>query len=143
MTMQKKTKVTLTVLGAVVLVLAIAATVWFTRPVSVDYGESDIYTSQEIASAVDCVKADFVSFSLQGCRLFSLSYAGDQKSLRETETQFRYGRRPYDEFIVIDSAFLSPLFGGGGWNNGSMYYWSWILGRKAGGSWVVVDKGYA
>lgn len=48
----------------------------------------------------------------------------------------------YEEYIVIDSAFRSPIFGGGGWSAARIYTWNWILGRNAGGEWVVIDKGY-
>lgn len=103
------------------------------------YKSSDIYSQEEIKSAVECVKDDFKS--LHGCKLYSLSYAGDEQTQRETERQLRHESQ-YEEYIVIDSAFRSPIFGGGGWSAARIYTWNWILGRNAGGEWVVIDKGY-
>ena len=100
---------------------------------------SDIYSQEDIKSAVECVKKDFRS--LRGCKLYSLSYAGDEQVQRETERQLRQDSQ-YEEYIVIDSAFRSPIFGGGAWSAARIYTWGWILGRNAGGEWVVIDKGY-
>lgn len=124
--------VTALVLAAVILFFAV-------KPVSCKYAESDLYTQNDIKTAMDCVKTDFKS--LHGCRLFSLSYSGDAKSLRETEYRMKHGPQ-YDGYIVIDSVFLSPLSGAGAWNNGEIYTWSWTLGRNTGGEWTVIDRGY-
>ena len=124
-----------------VTVLALAAIVGYIslKPVSVSYSDSDIFSEEALQSAVACVKEDFKA--LKGCKLFALSYNGDETTLRETERQLRHGS-PYDEYIVIDSKFLSPVFGGGGWNARRIYTWNWILGRSVGGEWVVIDRGY-
>ena len=106
------------------------------RPVSVDLGESDIFTEEERQSAVECVKKDFASY--HGCKLYALTYSGDVQSLRETGYRLGSG---YDEFIVIRAVFLSPIFGGGAWSAARIYDWSWTLGRNAGGEWVVIDRG--
>ena len=108
------------------------------KPISVNISDSDIFTEEDINKAVECVKVDFAS--LQGCKLFSLSYNGDTHSLREKEYQLKQGSE-YDEYIVIDSVFLSPIFGGGAWNACRIYSWSWILGRYVDGEWVVIDRG--
>ena len=126
------------------IVIAVALTIagivlfWALKPVSVNISESDIFTEEDINRAIECVKEDFKS--LHGCKLYSLSYTGDTLSLREKEYQLEYGSK-YDEYIVIKSVFLSPIFGGGAWNAGSIYDWYWILGRNTGGEWVVIDKG--
>lgn len=123
----------------VVLILAAIAIILSVKPVAVDYKSSDIYSQEEIKNAVECVMDDFKS--LHGCKLFSLSYAGDEQIRRETERQLRQENR-YEEYIVIDSAFRSPILGGGGWSAARIYTWGWILGRNVGGEWVVIDKGY-
>ena len=132
-------KKAITIITAVVLTLAAVIVFTSVKPITVDYKNSDIYSQEEIKSAVECVKDDFKS--LHGCKLYSLSYAGDEQVQRETA--YRLERESqYEEYILIDSVFRSPIFGGGGWNSDDIYTWHWILGRNAGGEWVVIDKGY-
>ncbi len=136
----KKTKKKyLTVLLAIGLILIAIVLYFVLKPVSVTYSESDIFTEEDLKKAVECVKKDFQS--LQGCKLYSLAYNGDVRSLRETEYQLKHEPQ-YDEYIVIDSVFLSPLSGGGAWSRASIYTWLWILGRNTGGEWIVIDRGY-
>ena len=132
-------KKALTIITAVVLTLATIIVFMSVKPITVDYKNSDIYSQEEIKSAVECVKDDFKS--LHGCKLYSLSYAGDERIQLETERQLRQDSQ-YEEYIVIDSAFRSPIFGGGGWSAARIYTWNWILGRNDEGEWVVIDKGY-
>lgn len=132
-------KKAITIITAVVLTLAAVIVYTSVKPITVDYKNSDIYLQEEIKSAVECVKDDFKS--LHGCKLYSLSYAGDEQV--QWETEYRLERESqYEEYILIDSVFRSPIFGGGGWNSDDIYTWHWILGRNAGGEWVVIDKGY-
>jgi len=132
-------KKAITIITAVVLTLAAVIVFTSVKSITVDYKNSDIYSQEEIKSAVECVKDDFKS--LHGCKLYSLSYAGDEQVQRETA--YRLERESqYEEYILIDSVFRSPIFGGGGWNSDDIYTWHWILGRNAGGEWVVIDKGY-
>ena len=139
--MKKKTfpKMLVMIIAAAMLILAAVVIVMSIKPVTVNYKSSDIYSEEEIKAAVQCVKDDFKS--LQGCKLYSLSYAGDEQVQRETERQLRQESQ-FEEYIVIDSAFRSPINGGGAWNAASIYTWNWILGRNAGEEWVVIDKGY-
>lgn len=113
------------------------------RPVEVrlEQGVSAMYTSEEINKAYDAVIKDFEN--LKGCRLYALSYAGDERSRQEAEYRHReYAGEPYADYIDIDSEFRSPLFGTSAWNNNTIYTWHWILGREEDGDWVVLDKGY-
>ncbi len=127
-----------TILFAIVLALAAVVLYLAVKPVSLKLGESDLFTEDDIKSAMECVVEDFKS--LQRCKLFSLTYPGDAKSLREKEYQIKNGPQ-YDEYIVIHSVFLPPISGGGAWQKG-LYTWDWILGRNDGGAWTVISKGY-
>jgi hypothetical protein len=125
-------------------VLLIFALVMFfdSRPVTTvyhDWSESTIYTDDDIAAAADAVEACFIT--MDGCKLYSLTYAGDEKSRQELAYINQFGN--YDHCIVFDSVFRSPLFGGGGWTAHEIYTWNWYLGRTNGGEWEVVQKGYA
>lgn len=113
-----------------------ALAVFYAVPVKKDPGYSNIYEAGEISDAVDEVEKKFAEF--KGCKLFALKYAGDEESARENESV-----ENYDETIVIDSVFLSPLFGGGAWNAHSIYTWHFILARTYGGEWQIVNYGYA
>ena len=122
--------------AAVAAVLAIAVGALYLKPVSVELGESAYYSEAERQAAVDAVKEKFKT--LDGCKLFKLSYAGDEESRNE----FDYDEQ-YDEAIVINSVFLSPLTARGAWEAHEIYTWHFLLMRKAGGGWVLLTYGYA
>jgi len=134
--MKKKICIAIAILLAVIVLACVSTIVYvYNKPVTVDLGSSDLYASSEIQSAIDIVKEEFNE--LEGCKLFSLSYAGDEDSLKE----FDYND-DYDEAIVINSKFLSPVFGGGGWNSHEIYTWHFILMREKGGEWHLLTYGY-
>ena len=110
-------------------------------PASVNYGSSEIFTRVELEEAAAAVKADFTK--MQGCKLFSLKYAGDEVSLGQLEYANEYlsGGEPYTDSIVFDSVFHPPVFGRGAWDH-HMYYWSWTLVRTENDGWTVLTKGY-
>ena len=129
------------VLATVLLVFA-GIMLFDSRPVTTVYhdgSESTIYTDDQIAAAADAVEASFKT--MDGCKLYSLTYAGDERSRQELAYINQFG--DYDQCIVFDSVFRSPLFGGGGWTAHEIYTWNWYLGRTNGGEWEVVQKGYA
>ena len=113
------------------------------RPVSVKYGTSQLYSAAEMAQAVEVIQADFATLS--GCRLYSLTYAGDERCRQELEYANRDSapEERYAACIVFDSVFRSPPDAEGAWEANALYYWSWILARTANGAWVVINKGYA
>ena len=130
-----KKKLLIAAAAAALLLAAAVGFVWF-RPVSVDLGRSELYSEAERQAAVDTVREKFKE--LDGCRLFRLRYAGDDDSLRE----FDYSEQ-YDEAIVINSVFLSPLTSRGSWEAHEIYTWHFILMRQTGGEWVLLTYGYA
>ncbi|MBR4880600.1 MAG: hypothetical protein IKU19_01625, partial [Clostridia bacterium] len=102
--------------------------------------ESDIYTEDEILSAVAVIEKDFET-GWQGCVLNEIYYAGDEKS---KEYQDWADRNDADEALVLLSSFYvdesCPI---GSLNKGNIYSnWMWILVRTDGGEWVHVDHGY-
>ena len=113
------------------------------RGVAVDLGASGIYPAEELEQAVAVVKADFAE--LAGCTLYSLKYAGDERSRQELE-EANKGLAPderYTACAVFDSVFRSPVAGGGAWEADELYYWSWILVKTGDGNWIVLTRGYA
>lgn len=110
-----------------------------TDDVIVEFGESELYTRQEIATAVGIVKTEFVSY--EDCVLHSLSYAGDEVSQKELEHQRSQRDTDFSHCIVLDSSFHSPKYGGGAWNADFEYEWIWIIVKEAGGDWYLLDRG--
>ena len=103
--------------------------------VKLDIADSEIYSVEEREAAINSVIQKFEDFN--GCKLYSLTYAGDQKSNMETE-YLNDGRKCID----IDSSFRSPIFGGGGWDSNEIYTWHWVCAQNTDGSWEVVNYGY-
>ena len=135
--MKKKTVVIACALAlAAVAALAGAVFAFYHLPPKTDPGCSKIYTADEILSAEKAVKEKFKD--LNGCKLFALTYAGDEASLSEYDYS-----EDYDQAIVINSVFLSPLFGGGAWNAHEIYTWHFLLMRSQGGEWKLLTYGYA
>ncbi len=122
--------------GAAVLALLIgiaAFQLFDSRPVTElyhDWSQSSIYTDDQIAAAADAVQAEYRD-ELRGCKLYSLTYAGDEVSAEELAYINEFGN--YDKCNVFKSMFRSPIIGGGGWNANDIYRWSWDLGRVNGG----------
>ena len=113
------------------------------RPLSVDYGTSQMHSVEEMELAVAAVKADFAQ--MEGCKLYSLKYAGDERCRQELEYANKElsQEERYTDCIVFDSIFRSPVAGGGAWEPNKLYRWSWILAKKGNGAWIVINKGYA
>ena len=106
------------------------------------YGESEMYSERDMDRAVDEIMDSFGK--MRGCVMYSLEYAGDEKSLSELDycNSLEEGGE-FDQCIVFKSTFRSPINGGGAWEENEMYYWTWTLARKDGGSWKLLTWGYA
>lgn len=101
--------------------------------------ESEIYSEEDIAAAIDTIKKEFKSW--KGCTLTEIYYAGDDKS---KDHQDWADRNKADEVIVLLSSFDVDSSGGNGSLNPNSTYdnWMWILVRTNGGQWQHVDHGY-
>lgn len=112
--------------------------------VKIDLGESEIYSEDDIQSAIDVILADFEK-DWEGCELKMISYAGDEES--QFETDYYLGENKYydaDEAIVLVSDFYARNPSDNSGLNSPFDYngWSWILVRTEGGTWRHVDHGY-
>ena len=106
------------------------------------YENSEIYTSDDINSAMAQTKKEFKKY--KGCTLETITYAGDDAALDlkkggERKVLFKN----YDEFIVIETDFKvdqtkENAFDGVGY----FYQWQWIFGRYENGNWKLVNEGY-
>ena len=104
--------------------------------------ESLLYSHEIIQSAAEMVEDQINSW--QGCKLYSIEYAGDDlckeelsycNSLNSTNTAFF-------QCIVFRTKFRSPLLRGGAWNPNRVYDWSWYLARTEEGNWELLTWGY-
>ncbi len=102
---------------------------------SIVYDTSEIYSEDRIENALEIVKSKLNEFD--GCIIISLSYAGDDISLREANN------RDYENIVVIKTLFISSLKAKGAWEPHSLYEWTFILGCHSEENWQIIDYGYA
>lgn len=101
---------------------------------------SNVYTQEEITSAVDVVLSEFAR-SWSGCTLTEIGYAGDEALSRNQDYLTRYDAA--DVLVLLSSFNVDSSGGDGSLEPNSTYKkWSWILVRTSGGDWQLVDHGY-
>jgi len=138
-----KMKMTFAVILSLCLVMFCGCSKASTDSFSVDYGKSEIYSQQDMDSAIDVIEKQFSSW--EGCELHSISYASDEISKDNVDycNELR-ADAGYDECIVFESAFHSPKNGGGAWTPDEEYTgWNWYLARNDNGAWTLLTNGYA
>jgi len=104
-----------------------------------DYS-SEIYTDDEIKSAID-VTLDYFKKNFEDCSLIEITYLGDDEL---DGWQDFAERNNADDVMVLVSSFKVGASGGDGSLNPNDTYmnWKWILVRTNGGKWEHVDHGY-
>ena len=111
--------------------------------VSYDYGDSKLYTEEELKEAAIQVKCEFATFA--GCELHSLRYAGDECNTKENLdwlNSLSEGRK-FVQVAEFLTDFHSPVEGGGAWEpDKEMKDWQWWLAREEGQGWLLVSNGY-
>ena len=110
-----------------------------TKNTVIDYGTSDIYTKEDMNSAIELIKKQINGWEV--AKVYNIRYAGDDISTDETEYyQADYG---YDEVIAFTSDFHTAFNAGGAWNRNEDYDgWIWLLGRNDKGNWELYDWGW-
>ena len=105
-----------------------------------DWKPSEIYTDNDIESAIQTVK-DYFKREFKGCTLTKVGYVGDTFSDTFNEWADQYHA---DEAIVLYSSFDVDSSGGDGSLEPNSTYenWQWILVRSANGGWKHVTHGY-
>ena len=114
-----------------------------TSNVKIDYGNSSIYTEDDMNAAIEIIKNEFNSWD--GCELHSLSYSSDDYCnstdiiawMNELE-EANDATEEFTQCIMFESSFHSPKKGGGAWNADEEYTWSWWLARSEGGEWKLM-----
>jgi hypothetical protein len=127
-------------LVCVVMIFSLSACGGNIKNVKVVDVESEIYTSDDIKSAIETIEKEFDK-DWKGCTLKEIYYAGDETSKNYQDWA---DRNNADEVIVLLSSFDVDSSGGDGSLNPNSTYdgWNWILVRNKGGQWKHVDHGY-
>lgn len=133
----------LSVILSLLLVLIVLVSCAKTSDYTLEYGESNMYSNEDIESAAKVVVEKFNTF--HGCVLYSLEYAGDEKCENELSyvNSLKDDGEEFVDCLVFYSEFRSPIKGGGAWSPNDIYTWDWYLGREKDGEWVLVTFGYA
>ena len=115
--------------------------------VKINYGESAIYTEEDMKEAIAKIIEQFNKF--EGCKLYSLSYISDDKCNNEDNIKWMNdlesandNKEVFTQCIAFESNFRSPINGGGAWIANSEYNWSWWLARSENGDWKLMTWGY-
>ncbi len=104
-------------------------------------GGSEMYSYDEIVAAADVIMAKFSEW--EGCQMYLLEYAGDERSQDELEYVKANYEGQNDECMVFMSAFRSPKEATMAWAADEDYCWSWTLVRAEGGEWQLNNWGWS
>ena len=117
--------------------------------IEVDYGESYIYSRQDMDEAIDVIINEFSTWD--GCELHSISYSSDEFCnasniawMNELEEADDVGKREdFTQCIMFTGSFHTPKYNAGAWNPDEEYTgWQWWLARPEGGQWKLMTSGY-
>ena len=131
----------ISVLLCIILLFSLSACIGGkTEGVTIPFVESETYSQEDIASAVNTIIKEF-KVGWSGCTLTEIYYAGDDVSAEHQDWADRYNA---DEVIVLLSTFDTDSPAGNSGLNSDFTYknWNWILVRTSGGEWKHVDHGY-
>ncbi|MBR3909620.1 MAG: hypothetical protein IKJ50_07880, partial [Clostridia bacterium] len=101
---------------------------------------SNIYTDDEIESAIKVIKSDFEK-DWKGCTLKKIAYLGDERL--ESYREFADRNNCTDVLVLTSDFYVAPTGAHGSLNADSTYEdYKWILVRNKGEAWKHVDHGY-
>ncbi|MBQ8966633.1 hypothetical protein [Ruminococcus sp.] len=111
------------------------------------FGDSEMYSVEEIAMAMDTVEDEFEQDDYYSrCDLHSLEFDGDAEmtdgELERAKLCCKNNGLPEpDEVIRLAGEFTSPIFDTGALDSCTNYQWNYSLGRRNGGKWFIYDRG--
>ena len=112
--------------------------------VSVDYGNSTLYTQEEMDEAIGLIEEEFAQFP-EGCELQNIRYAGDECVTAENIAWMNeMSEGPiYMEVIEFLTDFHTPAEGSMAFNPDEDYTdYQWWLARTERGAWERMTWGY-
>lgn len=138
---KSRRNIILAVLLSVIICFSIVFACVYLKPITIDYGTSQMYSQEDMDTAIELIKEEFSLWD--GCKLYSISYTDDGLCERELDYCNSLANEGvvYDECIVFRTSFRSPIFGGGAWNANYKYDWSWYLARTQNGNWELIMWG--
>ena len=102
-------------------------------------GESSLYSTREIQSAMRVVMLHF-GMGFDDCTMTELRY-DEERTLRETERNAEKGEK--SDVIVLVSTISVGENHNGGFSPGETYTgWSWELTRRGLGGWKLTNSGF-
>ena len=112
-----------------------------------DYGTSEIYTKEDMDSALEMVQQEFTSW--KGCEMHAIRYAGDECNSEENikwMNELKEGQN-YTQCIEFITDFHSPVedeeVKDTAWEKDKEYTdYQWWLARTDGGDWELLTWGY-
>lgn len=121
------------------------------KEVTVDYGESTLYSQEDMDVAIQLIEDTFTGGGWKGCELHSIRYSSDTCNSQENIqwmndlAKAQNVDADYTQCIEFVSDFHSPKNkkDQGAWNLDEEYTdWQWWLARTDGGDWQLVTWGY-
>ena len=113
--------------------------------VEIDYGNSKIYSQEDIDEAIELIKTEFSTGGWKKCKLHNIRYAGDE-CCSEENIKYVNELKPdknYTQCIQFYTDFRSPLFDSEALNTNEEYTdWSWTFARTENGKWEYITSGY-
>lgn len=117
--------------------------------VQIDYGDSAIYSKEDMDEAIAVIKDEFNTSQWSGFDLNHISYSSDDKCdpddlgwLRDL-AEAEHKSEDFSQCIMFESDFHTPEDAYGTWNADSDYYdYQWWLVRTDDSGWEVLATGY-
>ena len=139
----------ITILVSVLLLLALTACGGEkTTGPEMDYGNSELYSKEEMDAAITAIRAEFDTWD--GCELHAIRYAGDESASQENLDWMNELRKDGEEFtqcIGFLTDFHTPKDGAASSALGmeadqEFQDFQWWLARSDGGDWQLMTWGY-
>ena len=126
---------------AFILMFSLAGCGWgSTRGLQTKIGSSDVFTQEDIESAMGIV-TEFFRKEFEGCTLKTLEYSEELTQDDAEEWAEQYDAE--EAIVLISSFYVAPNGGDGSLNTDSTYEnWQWILTRNSGEAWTLQTWGY-
>lgn len=106
-----------------------------TSNITVDYGDSAVYTEQDMDDAIKVIEEMIGSW--EGCELHSISYSSDDVCTDEKNLSWMNDLEKandndlaFTQCIMFDSSFRSPKEGGGGLGAGHGIHMVLVVGSQ-------------
>lgn len=135
----QKKRIIAIVISVILTTAVIFACVDFT-PTKIDYGNSQIYSRQEMEEAVKVIKKDYRS---RGYKLYSITYQGDNESRRELNGLKNNKHYEYAYCMVFRGSYRTPFFACSPVEPNTVEECTWVLVRTYYGEWEIINRGYA